>query len=48
MMGINGMMLLNMEKFLRRLVSLGFLNPNNALTVIAKVALPTDLHAPCH
>ena len=33
-------------KFLRRMVGLGFLNPNNAPTEEAKVALPSDLTAP--
>lgn len=34
------------EIFLRRLVSLGFLNASNAPTEEAKKALPTDLHTP--
>ena len=33
-------------KFLRRMVCLGFLNPDNAPTEEAKIALPSDLHAP--
>ena len=34
------------RKFLRRMVALGFLNTNNAPTVEAKEALPTDLSCP--
>ena len=34
------------QKFLRRMVGLGFLNTGNAPTEDAKLALPTDLHCP--
>lgn len=34
------------QKFLQRMVSLGFLNANNAPTDEAKAALPTDIHCP--
>ena len=34
------------QKFLRRMVSLGFLNESNAPTEEAKKALPSDLHGP--
>ena len=34
------------QKFLRRMVSLGFLNESNAPTEQAKKALPSDLHGP--
>ena len=35
-----------LRKFLRRMVSLGFLNASNAPPEEAKKALPTDLHTP--
>lgn len=34
------------EKFLRRMVGLGFLNPENTPTEQAKNALPVDLNSP--
>ena len=34
------------QRFLRRMVALGFLNADNAPTDEAKLVLPTDLHCP--
>ena len=36
------------KAFLHRMVSLGFLNENNVMTVEAKQALPRDFCAPLH